>query len=342
MKYSKLSNTYLSARNNNSHLDQLFNDGGLSSIVATLRRAFVELHDIESTLLSLKLRGKTQRNNKHRRIRTDTTSLQLTTGQQQHERNNTMEILSSSSGELAAASEASVTSKNEPLLQLIQLSRDRLKQNSKYVDIVAAQAMMFEDFSDEGSEVQEERLLPTLMTNSQRVSAQLNLISTFLYMTNYYIVAPTCGQYATRVGSSDSMAGIVIGMTPNAALLATVLYAWWSNHTYKSALIFAVLCSLVGNIFYAMALSYNSIYLVMLGRVLNGFGSARSINRRFIADTFSKRDRTAASAAFVTAAALGMSFGESSECIYVITCVIKRSHLNYQHFCRSCSSCYVE
>ena len=313
--------------------------------MATLRRAFVELHDIESTLLSLKLRGKTQRNNKHRRIRTDTTGLQLRTGQQpqqHHERNNTMEMLSSSSGELAAAAEASVTSKNEPLLQLIQLSRDRLKQNSKYVDIVAAQAMMFEDYSDEGSAVQEEQLLPTLMTNAQRVSAQLNLISTFLYMTNYYIVAPTCGQYATRVGSSDGMAGIVIGMTPNAALLATVLYAWWSNHTYKSALIFAVLCSLVGNIFYAMALSYNSIYLVMLGRVLNGFGSARSINRRFIADTFSKRDRTAASAAFVTAAALGMSCGKSFECIYVFTCVVKRSHLNYQHFCRSCSSCYVE
>jgi len=42
---------------------------------------------------------------------------------------------------------------------------------------------------------------------------------------------------------------------------------------------------------------------------LNGFGSARSINRRFIADTFSKRDRTAASAAFVTAGALGMACG---------------------------------
>ena len=102
-----------------------------------------------------------------------------------------------------------------------------------------------------------------------------------LYMTNYYIVAPTCGQYAARVGSTEAMAGIVIGMTPNAALIATILYGWWSNHSYKSALLFAATCSVLGNIAYGLALSYDSIHLVMIGRFLNGFGSARSINRKW-------------------------------------------------------------
>ena len=43
---NKLSHVYLSAYTNeyvDSHLDQLFNDGGLSSLVATLKRAFFEL-----------------------------------------------------------------------------------------------------------------------------------------------------------------------------------------------------------------------------------------------------------------------------------------------------------
>ena len=66
---------------------------------------------------------------------------------------------------------------------------------------------------------------------------------------------------------------------------------------------------MTGNIFYALALHYRSLTFVLIGRFLNGFGSARSINRRFIADTFNKQDRTAASAAFVTAAALGMAAG---------------------------------
>ena len=48
---------------------------------------------------------------------------------------------------------------------------------------------------------------------------------------------------------------------------------------------------------------------VLLGRLLIGFGSCRSINRRYIADSYSREDRTAASAAFVTAGSLGMAVG---------------------------------
>lgn len=128
-------------------------------------------------------------------------------------------------------------------------------------------------------------------------------------MANYYIVAPSLPTYLTKLGSNPSMSGAVIGMTPNAALVATVLYGWWSNHSYKSALTFAALSSFLGNLFYASALHYDSTAFVMIGRALNGFGSARAINRRFIADTFAKRERTAASAAFVTAGALGMASG---------------------------------
>jgi MFS family permease len=98
-------------------------------------------------------------------------------------------------------------------------------------------------------------------------------------------------------------------MTPNAALVATVLYGWWSNFSYRNALIFAACCSVLGNISYALALRYDSLNMVLIGRFLNGFGSARAINRRYIADTFSKADRTAASADFVTSGALGMAFG---------------------------------
>ena len=76
------------------------------------------------------------------------------------------------------------------------------------------------------------------------------------------------------------MAGLVIGMTPNAALVATVLYCWWSNHSYKAPLIFAAACSLLGNLLYASALHYDSTAFVLMGRALNGFGSARSINRK--------------------------------------------------------------
>lgn len=105
------------------------------------------------------------------------------------------------------------------------------------------------------------------------------------------------------------MASIIIGMTAVAALVSTFLYSWWTSYSYKSALIFASTCSVIGNLVYAAGLPCKSLTLVMLGRLLNGFGSARSINRRYIADSYPRADRTAASAAFVTATALGMATG---------------------------------
>mmetsp|Transcript_13633 Transcript_13633/g.29536 ORF Transcript_13633/g.29536 Transcript_13633/m.29536 type:complete len:778 (-) Transcript_13633:200-2533(-) len=298
----KLSYAYLSAYTDeyvDSHLDQLYNDGGLSSLVVTLKRAFKELYHLELELMNMKQSAVNQKN-QHRRIKSMPAS-QITGSH--FERQQTVEAPPSvgSDGGMTL-----ITTKREPLLQMIQMSRDKLKKNTNYMDIVAAQALMFAEPDDETEAASS---ASSEMTGSQRLSSLLNLLSTFLYMTNYYIVAPTCGQYAARVGSDESMAGIVIGMTPNAALVATVLYGWWSNHSYKSALVFAAACSFFGNIAYALALSYDSINLILLGRALNGFGSARSINRRFIADTFSRRDRTAASAAFVTAGALGMACG---------------------------------
>lgn len=197
----------------------------------------------------------------------------------------------------------------QPILHKIDNARQRLKQSSRYAQAMAAQALIFED---EGSDT-DYSLHRASSLRSQRdqrnLSAIINLASTFLYMTNYYIVAPTSGTYAKRLGMSEALSGVIIGMTPCAALVASVLYSWWSNYTYKRALLFAATCSILGDLLYALALPFNSLSLVILGRLLNGFGGARAINRRYIADAVSRRHRTAASAAFVTAGALGMAAG---------------------------------
>ena len=133
-------------------------------------------------------------------------------------------------------------------------------------------------------------------------------------------MAPTSASYADRLGKDSSVASIIIGMTAVSALVSTLLYSWWTSYSYKSALIFASTCSVVGNLFYAAGLPCNSLSIVMFGRLLNGFGSARSINRRYIADSYSLRDRTAASATFVTATALGMATGPAlASVLHVVT-----------------------
>jgi hypothetical protein len=115
--------------------------------------------------------------------------------------------------------------------------------------------------------------------------------------------------YATRLGGTEADSAIIIGMTPLAAQVGAVLFSWWANKSYKNPLIFASFCTTLGNLLYALALPCNSLYMVFLGRLLNGFGAARAINRRYLADAYSKDERTAASAMFVTYSSLGLAAG---------------------------------
>lgn len=194
----------------------------------------------------------------------------------------------------------------EYTLYLIHKARRELQQSSDFVNYLAA-SMMVPEIGE--AEDEEEQSLEDEGASYRQISNVLNLLSTFFYMTNYYIVAPTSGSYAAKLGISPSLGSLIIGMTPTAALVSTVLYSWWTRYSYKSALIFASACSAVGNLLYALGLPFNSILLVLIGRLLIGFGSARSINRTYIADSFSRNERTAASAWFVTAGSLGMAAG---------------------------------
>ena len=48
----------------------------------------------------------------------------------------------------------------------------------------------------------------------------INLLVTFLYMANQYVVAPTSAQYSYIMGESEAMSGLIIGLSPAAALVS--------------------------------------------------------------------------------------------------------------------------
>lgn len=203
----------------------------------------------------------------------------------------------------------SETDNVEIMLSQVKAAQRRLRQTSHFVHFLAAPMLVSRQSSDRYGEEHSVTAAQGIEREESRISNWLNLLSTFFYMTNYYIVAPTSGDYARLVGGNSGLASLIIGMTSLAALVSTVLYSWWTSYSYKNALVFASVCSTIGNLLYAAGLPCNSLSLVLFGRLLNGFGSARSINRRYIADTFSTEERTAASAMFVTASAMGMAAG---------------------------------
>ena len=137
----------------------------------------------------------------------------------------------------------------------------------------------------------------------------LNLISCFLFMMNNYIIEPSSAYYAEALGSSDALSGIMIGAAPWFALLSAIVYSIWTNTCYKVPILFAGTLMVIGNTLYAMAYSFGSIEICLVGRAITGLGAPRIINRRYVADATPFALRTMSSAGFALTTALGAAMG---------------------------------
>ena len=144
------------------------------------------------------------------------------------------------------------------------------------------------------------------------VNEVLNLVSVFLYATNYYAVSPTCNSYAELLHAQDSsLGGALVGAASSGAFFAAFLYSLWvvSGRGFKGALSFSALCPVVGNCLYAYALTAGGMGCAYVGRILVGMGSCEVVNRLLITRTSTKSNLTSSCARFVAAGAIGMSAG---------------------------------
>ncbi|GLE01159.1 hypothetical protein PINS_up009989 [Pythium insidiosum] len=299
MKGRKIMGSYLTSRTDSqaSHLQQLYHDEGISAIIATIRTALTDLRKREVELATVDADAAPVSVNT---LRSPVTALALPPLPKE---------------EAAVILKRSI-SEDEPVLSKIALARRRLQQSTQYVKTIAAQALIFDG---ESSEDEDEASASAAeggyisfrpRARSSEISRFINMSCTFLYMINYYIVAPTSGDYAAALGAEEALSGVIVGMTPIASLVSAVLYSWWANRSYKSPLVFATVCLVVGNLLYGLALYFDSIAMAIAGRLLNGFGGARAPSTDATSPTTTRaRKRTQASAMFVTASALGMAAG---------------------------------
>ncbi|XP_056173979.1 SPX domain-containing membrane protein At4g22990-like isoform X1 [Syzygium oleosum] len=191
----------------------------------------------------------------------------------------------------------------DPTVELIKAAVDRLTHSTNFLHFLAQHALI----------LQEE--LPTPVEEQvddgryHFMSLLLNLANTFLYMVNTYIIVPTADDYATSLGAAATVCGVVIGAMAVAQVFSSVYFSAWSNKSYFRPLVFSSIVLFLGNTMYAMAYDLDSIAILLIGRLLCGFGSARAVNRRYISDCVPMKIRMQASAGFVSASALGMACG---------------------------------
>ncbi|KMT12168.1 hypothetical protein BVRB_5g101160 [Beta vulgaris subsp. vulgaris] len=192
----------------------------------------------------------------------------------------------------------------DPVIDSIKLAVDRLGYSTNFLHFLAQHALIMQD-----------EILPTPteeQIDDKRynfMSLILNLANTFLYMVNTYIIVPTADDYSLSLGAAATVCGIIIGAMAVAQVFSSVYFSAWSNRSYIRPLIFSSIVLFVGNVMYALAYDFNSIWILLIGRLFCGLGSSRAVNRRYISDCVPLKIRMQASAGFVSASALGMACG---------------------------------
>ncbi|KAK9274379.1 hypothetical protein L1049_019193 [Liquidambar formosana] len=197
----------------------------------------------------------------------------------------------------------------DPIIHSIKAAVDRLTDSTTFLQFLGKHAFI----------VQEDLPTPSEDHVDERyhfMSLLLNLVNTFLYMVNTYIIVPTADNYSLRLGAAATVCGAVIGSMAVAQLFSSVYFSAWSNKSYLRPLVFSSIVLLVGNTLYALAYDLDSILVLLIGRLFCGLGSARAVNRRYISDCVPQKLRMQASAGFVSASALGMACGPALACLF--------------------------
>ncbi|CAK9020487.1 SPX domain-containing membrane protein Os04g0573000 [Durusdinium trenchii] len=197
-----------------------------------------------------------------------------------------------------------------PKLLRNQSKIQQLKRQGSRGGAAGFSAHVTEDVIEENQELEVLQRIDGMENDEDDVVSQyINLASTFFYLCNYNINLPTSAEYAAHLGLHPSASGVIVAMTPMAALISAVGYSYWSNYSFKAPLFVSAVFLVSGNLMYALAWDLELTSFILLGRFVSGLGGCRAVNRRYIADNISVEHRTKASAAFVAAGAMGMALG---------------------------------
>lgn len=190
----------------------------------------------------------------------------------------------------------------DPVIEQINHSVQKLTHSTNFLQFLGQHALIVAEDMHSGSDLVDDQSYHFL-------SLLLNLVNTFLYMVNTYIIVPTADDYSVSLGAAATVCGVIIGSMAVAQIFSSVYFSAWSNKSYFRPLVFSSIMLFLGNLLYALAYDLNSLTALIVGRLLCGLGSARAVNRRYISDCVPLKTRLQASAGFVSASALGMACG---------------------------------
>ncbi|KAG2149449.1 major facilitator superfamily domain-containing protein [Suillus cothurnatus] len=117
---------------------------------------------------------------------------------------------------------------------------------------------------EETSDDKEEFKLPSM------ASLVIMLVMNFLLQVSFFIIVSSANEYAKYLGGNATFSGVVIGIPTGFAVLSLIPLTRYDKGFYKMPLHVSCCFAIMGHIAYAIAFRANFLYLILIGRCLNG------------------------------------------------------------------------
>ncbi|KAF9444064.1 MFS general substrate transporter [Macrolepiota fuliginosa MF-IS2] len=138
------------------------------------------------------------------------------------------------------------------------------------------------------------------------------VVSNLLLQISFFIIVPSSNDYAGHLGGDSTFSGVVIGIPTVFSALALIPLLRYDKGRYALPLNVSCAASIVGHVLYGCAYRANFLYLILIGRIVNGFGFTMWMySKRYCSDAriVGVRRRTTLASFLVMTQGLGMSLG---------------------------------
>ncbi|PIL34292.1 hypothetical protein GSI_03067 [Ganoderma sinense ZZ0214-1] len=155
-------------------------------------------------------------------------------------------------------------------------------------------------------EIDEELKLP------KTASLVIVLLSNVLLQITFFIIVSSSNDYAQHLGGTSTFSGLVIGIPTAVSGLTLLPLMRFDQGVYQRPLHLTCASMVVGNVLYGLAYRANWLYLILLGRIVCGFGfTFWMYNKRYCSDPriVGIRRRTTLAGWLVLGQGLGFSSG---------------------------------
>lgn len=142
-----------------------------------------------------------------------------------------------------------------------------------------------------------------------------------LFITgSFAIVIPTSKAYVLQVGADPQLSGIVIGLLPFFTAIGAYPMMYLIQHIgIKKSLIISLFLNIIGNLLYGFAGMANSFTMIVIGRMLLGFGLLPTTLGAYITRMFGANTRS--KAALIMGIFTGLGFAMGPLVAYVLSLI---------------------